>query len=183
MVTCRLSRQSTIGARKTRLIKELRPGLALCSVGVLDISDRCSRAVHTLGNRRIGYAGLIRFAFDIKSLSLVGVDNETTGGSDDEPVTLSAYDAAGNLIGESFSNKNLPGSFDQTPASIAFAGIRYAAFNDSDTPFGCYGIDDLVFTPASQGRTPEPATSALLLIGALGLAARRALGSASMRLR
>jgi hypothetical protein len=106
---------------------------------------------------------LISFAFDVTSVSLVGNDLGP-GFGDDESVTLTAYDAGGAKIGQVFSVVNLLG-FDRTPATISTAGIRYVAFNYTDTQFGFYAIDDLTFESAA---VPEPGT-ALLVAAGIGL--------------
>jgi hypothetical protein len=110
---------------------------------------------------------LISFAFDVESVSLVGNDLGGLSFGDDESVTLTAYNAAGNRIGQVYSTVNIPSAnlYDQTPASISMPGIRYVAFNYTDTEFGFYAIDDLNFTPA--GAVPETTASFGLL--ALGL--------------
>jgi hypothetical protein len=114
---------------------------------------------------------LISFAFDVSSVSLVGND---LGGAteDDEDVTLTAYNALGKLIGQVFSDAQT-GLFDQTPAAISLLGIRYVAFNYTNTPFGFYAIDDLQFLPQQPTTLPEPGTLALLSLGLLGLAVIR----------
>lgn len=109
---------------------------------------------------------LISFAFDVNSVSLLGVDNGTNLGTDDESVTLTAYDAAGNQIGQVYSTTNLPGIYDQTPASIAMDGIRYVAFNYTDSNFGFYSIDNLEFVAAP---IPEPNMVFLLSAGLIAL--------------
>jgi len=118
---------------------------------------------------------LITFAFDVSSVSLVGNDLGTGGGGDDESVTLTAYDAAGNLLGQTFSNTNLPaGLLDQTPATISFPGMRFVAYNYTDTQFGFYAIDDLQFTTA-VAVVSEPAPFGLIgmALAGFGLARRR----------
>jgi PEP-CTERM motif-containing protein len=114
-----------------------------------------------LGQGQPGDAGiLMTFAFDISSLSLVGLDFGS-GFGDSEEMTLTAYDAAGNRIGQQhFTTQFIDGAI---AGSISFAGMRYVAFNYTNTQFGFYGIDDLVFEPAVVAGVPEP--SAVLLLG------------------
>jgi hypothetical protein len=116
---------------------------------------------------------LISFAFDVTSVSLVGNDlGVGLTGADNESVTLTAYDALGLRIGQTFHTLNLPGGFDRTAASISLPGMRFVAFNYTDTQFGFHAIDDLVFTPAEPAAAvPEPATLTLVGAGALGLLA------------
>lgn len=109
---------------------------------------------------------LISFAFDVVSVSLIGNDMGF-GTSDDESVTLTAYDAMGNKIGQVYSNTNLDGSYDQTPAIISMSGIRYVAFNYTDSQYGFYAIDNLEFT------IPEPATVLLFSLGGLLMLRKR----------
>lgn len=111
---------------------------------------------------------LISFAFDVNSVSLVGVDNGTNSGTDDESVTLTAYDASGNKIGQIYSTTNLPSTlgYDQTSASIALPGIRYVAFNYTDSNFGFYSIDNLEFVATP---IPEPNMIFLLSAGLIAL--------------
>jgi hypothetical protein len=111
---------------------------------------------------------LISFSFDVSSVSLVGNDLGFSDGADDESVTLTAYDALGNFLGQSFSTVNLPGVYDQTPGTISFPNMRYVAFNYTDSQFGFYAIDDLEFTPVHVG-APEPSALLLLAFGFLGL--------------
>ncbi|MDO9310195.1 MAG: PEP-CTERM sorting domain-containing protein [Nitrosomonas sp.] len=111
---------------------------------------------------------LISFAFDVNSVSLVGVDNGTNSGTDDESVTLTAYDASGNKIDQVYSTTNLPSAlgYDQTSVSIALPGIRYVAFNHTDSNFGFYSIDNLEFVAAP---IPEPNMIFLLSAGLIAL--------------
>ncbi len=112
---------------------------------------------------------LISFTFDVNNVSLVGVDNGGIFDSDDESVTLTAYDVSGNKIGQVYSTLNLPNAFgyDQTPASIAMTGIRYVAFNYTGSNFGFYSIDNLQFEVASP--VPEPNMIFLLSAGLIAL--------------
>jgi hypothetical protein len=126
-------------------------------------------SVATPATGQAGAGGLlISFDFDVSFVSLVGNDVACTP-SDCEAVTLTAYDAGGNRIGQTFSVAKLAG-FDRTFASIALPGMRHVAFNYTNTQFGFYAIDDLTFTAAV---IPEPASAALLLLGLAGLAAAR----------
>lgn len=121
---------------------------------------------------------LISFAFDVTSVSLIGNDVGGLFTGDAESVTLTAYDATGSWLGQTFSTTKIAG-FDRTPASISMSGIRYVAFNYTDTQFGFYAIDDLEFSMDTNTRVPD--TSATLVLLALGLgslaAARRTLRS------
>jgi hypothetical protein len=117
----------------------------------------------TYGNNQPGNAGiLISFAFDVSHVSLLGVDAGGIGFEDDESVTLTAYDLAGNRIGQTFSQINLGTTLDETPAAIDLPNMRYVAFNYTDTLYGFYAIDNLEFTPV-----PEPSTVVLLGFGVL----------------
>jgi hypothetical protein len=113
-----------------------------------------------------GFRGiLISFAFDVTKVSLVGNDMGFGYLSrDDEAVTLTAYDALGNRIGQVYSTINLPSDegYDLTPATISLPEIRYVAFNYTGTSAGFYAIDDLEFD------TVVPAPGAFIL-GTLGL--------------
>ncbi len=117
-------------------------------------------------NNKAGDGGiLISFAFDVTSVSLVGNDAGFASlDRDDESVTLTAYNALGEKIGQVYSTFNRPaGGCDLTPAAISLPGIRYVAFNYTDTYHGFYAIDDLEFDTAVI-----PAPSALIL-GSLGI--------------
>jgi len=59
-------------------------------------------------------------------------------------MTLSAYDSSGNLIGKKdFAAQFAKGAIHGT---IEFPGMKYVAFNYTNTLYGFYGIDDLEFT-------------------------------------
>lgn len=117
---------------------------------------------------------LISFSSDVTNVTLQGVDAAYFADipgirSEDESVTLTAYDAAGQRLGITYSTLNLPGSYDITPASIAFPNIRHVAFNYTGDGYGFYALDNLSFTSA----VPEPNAAFLLLAGLGVLAARR----------
>jgi hypothetical protein len=117
---------------------------------------------------------LISFNSDVTNVTLQGVDvgyfaNIPAIRSEDESVTLTAYDAAGQRLGAIYSTVNLPGPYDITPASIAFPNIRHVAFNYTGDGYGFYALDNLSFTTA----VPEP-NMALLLLAGLGVLAAAA---------
>lgn len=118
-----------------------------------------------------GQSGLlISFATNVGFVSMVGNDLGGCPGSDCESVTLTAYNAAGNRIAQTFTNAKLPGGFDRTLASISVPGIRYVAFNYTDSTPGFYAIDDLTF---GIDVVPEPQGWALMAGGLAMLAAWR----------
>ncbi len=111
---------------------------------------------------------LISFDFDVTSVSLVGNDvgmGHTLPHRDDESVTLTAYNALGNRIGQVYSNLNLPSveGYDLTPATISLPGIRYVAFNYTGTYHGFYTIDDLEFD------TDVIPTPSAIILGSIGI--------------
>lgn len=117
---------------------------------------------------------LISFSSNVTYVSLQGVDAGYFSGisgirSDDESVTLTAYDASGHKLGVTYNTVNLPGSYDITPATIAFPNIRYVAFNYTGDGYGFYALDNLSFTSA----VPEPSVALLLLAGLGVLSAAR----------
>jgi hypothetical protein len=106
----------------------------------------------------------MRFAFDIASLSVVGLDFGNSS-NDGEEMTLTAYNAAGNQIGQQhFTVQSVEAAI---PGSIAFPGTRFVSFNYTNTQFGFYGIDNLEFERADG--VPEPSTFFLIGAGLLGL--------------
>lgn len=123
---------------------------------------------------------LMSFDFDIASLSLQGIDLGFFYGSssirdEDEAVTLTAYNQAGEKIGSVYSTVNLEGPFDITPASISFPYMRYVAFNYTGNSYGFYALDKFSFTTA----VPEPSSALLFMTGlaALNLRNRKVLSS------
>jgi hypothetical protein len=138
-------------------------GNVVTSFQASPVGGQFAGSVDGPGNRGI----LISFDTEIVGLSLVGVDGGGDSVLDDEDVTLTAFDAAGNVLGSTFFNVDVsPVGQDEIPASISFPGIRHVAFLFSDT-LGFFHIDNLEYTPG-QGPVPEPSS---LLLFALGLAA------------
>lgn len=93
------------------------------------------------GQGDLGDAGiLMTFANPVSTLTLTGLD---FGNSDTEGMTLTAYDSSGNFIAqEHFSSQFANGAIR---GKIAFSGMKYVAFNYTNTKYGFYGIDDLEF--------------------------------------
>ena len=116
-----------------------------------------------------GHRGiLISFAFDVTSVSLVGNDagfGHSLPYRDDESVTLTAYNADDDRIGQVYSTVNLTSAegYDLTPATISLPGIRYVAFNYTGTYHGFYAIDNLEFDPAV---IPTPSA---IILGSIGM--------------
>jgi len=112
---------------------------------------------------------LISFDEDISSLSVTGLDYGNVGaaGPDREQMTLSAYDAVGNLLGqEHFIDQIVAAAIRGT---IALPNMRHVAFNYTSSVPLFYGIDDLEYTPVNGGPDPIPEPSTIALFG-LGLA-------------
>lgn len=123
---------------------------------------------------------LISFSSDVSNVTIQGGDAgffPSIPGirSEDESVTLTAYDAAGQRLGTAYSTLNLPGPYDITPASISFHSIRHVAFNYTGDGYGFYALDNLSFTTA----VPEPSMALLLLAGLGSLSATRRSRNAS----
>ncbi len=105
----------------------------------------------------------------ISSMSVTGLDFGDHGG-DGEYMTLTAYNSAGNRIGQGFFTAQfVSGAIRGT---IAFEGTRYVAFNYTNTLYGFYGIDDLEYTPVAT-QVPEPGILFMIGSGLLGLLGMR----------
>jgi hypothetical protein len=103
---------------------------------------------------------LLSFAYDVATVSLNGKD-AGLGLNDAEYVTLTAYNAAGNRIAQTFwTNMTVSPGVQVTPATISSDGIRYVAFNYTNTGAGWFAIDDLQFSTV-----PLPGALGLLLVG------------------
>lgn len=127
------------------------------------VSPRQVAVADPHGDFEAGDLGLlISFAYDVDFVSLYGLDNvcSVTIG-DCETVTLTAYDAAGQAIGQTVTRYTIIDGYNRTFASITLPGMRHVAFNYTETAFGFHAIDDLSWTPA----VPEPQAWALMLAG------------------
>lgn len=96
-----------------------------------------------LGQGGAGDAGiLMTFASPISKLTLTGLDFGNNS-EDTEEMTLTAYNSSGNFIGQKhFVTQFASGAIRGT---IEFSGMKYIAFNYTNTQYGFYGIDDLDF--------------------------------------
>ena len=108
-----------------------------------------------------GDAGiLMTFETLVSSLTVTGLDKaDGDGWLDDEYMTLTAYDASGDQMGQSLFTA--PYAEGAVRGTISFGAMKYVAFNYTNTDYGFYGIDDLDFTVI-----PVPGA---LLLGMLGL--------------
>jgi hypothetical protein len=113
-----------------------------------------------LGQGEPGDGGiLMSFAFDVNSVSVTGLDFGN-GMGDTEQMTLTAYDASGAILGQVHNTSQF--ALGAIFGTISLPGMRYVAFNYTNTQYGFYGIDDLTF---EREATPAPEPGSLSLIG------------------
>lgn len=116
------------------------------------------------------FGALFSFSQAISFFSAVGNDFGGSNPGDNERVYLTAFDAAGNVVGTSvfqaaYAQPNL------NPASISAASISHVAFT-FDTDLGYYAVDDVSWR-AAVNVVPEPSTYALMAVGLVGIFAAR----------
>jgi hypothetical protein len=90
---------------------------------------------------------LMTFKHNISGLTVTGLDygpSEAGDGTDMEEMTLAAYDAAGNLIGQKHFTKRIPKT-NAIIGTLTFKSMKYVTFNYTSTN-GFFGIDDLSYS-------------------------------------
>ena len=123
-----------------------------------------------LGQGEPGDGGiLMSFAFDVNSVSVTGLDFGN-GMGDTEQMTLTAYDASGAILGQVHDTAQF--TLGAIAGTISLPGMRYVAFNYTNTQFGFYGIDDLTFE-RDVSRVPEPGSLWMIGLALAALSSRR----------
>ena len=123
-----------------------------------------------LGQAEPGDGGiLMSFAFGVNSVSVTGLDFGN-GIGDTEQMTLTAYDAAGAILGQVHNTAQF--TMGAIAGTISFPSMRYVAFNYTNTQFGFYGIDDLTFE-RDVNPAPEPGSLSLFGLALAALSFRR----------
>jgi hypothetical protein len=115
------------------------------------------------------YGVTLTFSSPVSDFS---VDSSRTNGSfAGDQLTVSAYDG-GSLLG--FQTITFGTVNTWSTASLDFSGITSVTIQGSGSAFHPFGIDNIVYTPGAPA-VPEPASAALVLIGAFALLLRRRL--------
>ncbi len=81
-------------------------------------------------------------------------------------MTLTAYNASGSFLGQLHATSQF--AMGAIQGTLSLPGMRYVAFNYTNTQFGFYGIDDLTFEPDAN-HAPEPDANRVPEPGSIGL--------------
>ena len=133
---------------------------------------------HAVAGSKLSYGlGLnqfapLRFSFD-KAISSITFAAGDSGGDSDDPIVISAYDAASTFLG-SVSTSYPAGYGNGKLLTLNFAHSRYFI---TSSGFGLFNQDSVLYdvTALTTGGVPEPTTWAMLIagFGLVGVAARR----------